>query len=58
MLRAFVFDGEKSQQVDDWRAALQGLGRKELLWLALREPSEDEEASLVEALQLGQEHAR
>ena len=57
MLTAFVFDEERSDQVDDWVSALEGLDDGQLLWLALREPTEDEQAALVDALGLGDEQA-
>jgi hypothetical protein len=42
MLTAFLFDERESEQVEDWRAALEGLADDQLLWLALRDPTEDE----------------
>jgi hypothetical protein len=39
MLRAFLFDERESEQVEDWRAALEGLADDQLL--ALRDPTED-----------------
>jgi magnesium transporter len=58
MLTAFLFDERESEQVEDWRAALDGLADDELLWLALRDPTEDEVAALQEALELGDENAK
>lgn len=40
MLRAFLFDERESEQVEDWRAALKSLADDQLLWLALRDPTE------------------
>ena len=57
MLTAFVFDGRESEQVEDWRAALERLADDQLLWLALRDPTEEEVAAFQEALELGDEHA-
>jgi magnesium transporter len=57
MLTVFVFDEEKSEQVEDWRAALARLADDELLWLALQDPSEKEVAALQEALELSDENA-
>ena len=37
---AFVFDERESEQVEDWRAALEGLADDQLLWLALRDVTE------------------
>lgn len=58
MLTAFLFDEQTSEQVEDWRAALERLTDDELLWLALREPTEEEVAALQEALELGDDNAR
>jgi magnesium transporter len=58
MLTAFVFDEEQSEQVDDWGAALERLGRRELLWVAALDPTEEEVASLSETLELGDEIVR
>ena len=58
MLTVFLFDERESEQVEDWRAALEGLADDQLLWLALRDPTEDEVAALQEALELGDENAQ
>jgi magnesium transporter len=58
MLTAFLFDERESEQVEDWRAALEGLADDQLLWLALRDPTEDEVAALQEALELDDENAQ
>ena len=58
MLTVFVFDERESAQVEDWRAALERLADDELLWLALRDPTEEEVAALQEALELGDENAQ
>ncbi len=55
MLTVFLFDEQESERVDDWRAALERLAEDELLWLALRDPTEEEVAALQEALELGDE---
>ena len=52
MLTAFVFDAQQSDQVEDWGAALQGLDHGQLLWLALRDPTDEEVEGLREALEL------
>ena len=57
MLTVFLFDGRESRRLEDWRAALERLADDELLWLALRDPSEEDVAVLQEALQLGDENA-
>jgi Mg2+ and Co2+ transporter CorA len=58
MLRAFLFEERESEQVEDWRAALEGLADDELLWLALRDPTEDEVTALQEVLELDDENAQ
>ena len=58
MLTAFLFDERESEQIEDWRAALEGLADDQLLWLALRDPTEDEVVALQEALELGDENAQ
>jgi Mg2+ and Co2+ transporter CorA len=57
MLTAFLFDERQSERVEDWRATLERLTERELLWLALRDPTEEEVAALQEALQLDDENA-
>jgi magnesium transporter len=57
-LTAFVFDERESEQVEDWRAALEGLADDQLLWLALRDVTEGDVAVLREALELGDKHAQ
>ena len=58
MLTVFLFDERESEQVEDWRAALERLADDELLWLALRDPTEEEIAALQVALELGDENAQ
>ena len=55
---AFVFDERESEQVEDWRAALEGLADDQLLWLALRDVTEGGVAALQEALGLGDKLAQ
>jgi magnesium transporter len=57
MLTAFLFDERTSEQVEDWRAALERLSDDELLWLAMQDPTEEEVAALQDALGLGDENA-
>jgi hypothetical protein len=57
VLSAYLFDAEQSERVEDWRSATEGLDSGQLLWLALRDPSEEEDA-LVDALGLGHDLAR
>jgi len=55
---AFLFDERESEQIEDWRAALEGIADDQLLWLALRDPTEDEVVALQDALELGDENAQ
>ena len=55
MVSAYRFDAEQSERVEEWAAASKHVDSAELLWLALREPSDDEMAELVGALELGEE---
>jgi magnesium transporter len=57
MLNAFLFNADHSERVEDWQAALEDLGRNELLWIALRDVSEQEASALREGLNLGVEQA-
>jgi magnesium transporter len=58
MLTAFLFDAQQSEQVEDWRAALERLDHGQLLWLAMHEPTEEDVAALQETLGLVDENAR
>ena len=58
VLTVFLFDERESEQVEDWQGALKSLADDELLWLALRDPTEVEVAALREALELGGENAQ
>ena len=51
MLNAFRFDEDGSDRVEDWRAALDDIGRRELLWIALRDASEKEVSEVGEELE-------
>ena len=55
MLWVFVFDERESRQAEEVRAELDGLGKNALLWVALRDPTEDEVAVVQEAFDLSDE---
>ena len=57
MLTVFVFDERESRRAEDLRAALDQLGEKALLWLALRDPTEEEVAAVQEAFEFSDEQA-
>jgi magnesium transporter len=56
VLNAFLFDAEHSERVEEWRATRDRLDSDQLLWLALRDPSEDEWAAVGRGLGLGHEY--
>jgi hypothetical protein len=58
MLNCFLFNSERSERADDWRAALEELDGNELLWIALRDASEEEESELREGLALSEQVGR
>jgi magnesium/cobalt transport protein CorA len=58
MLALFVFDERESRREENLPAALNGLADDALLWLALRDPTENEVAAAQEALELSDEQAR
>ena len=55
MLNAYRFDAQQSEQVEDWQAACKQADGKKLVWVALRDPSDEEVAELVDALDLDDE---
>jgi magnesium transporter len=55
VLSTFRFDAERSERVEDWEAACKRLDSGQLLWVALRDPSDEEVAEVVRALELGDE---
>ena len=57
MLTVFVFDERESRREEDLRAALDRLADDALLWIALRDPTEEEVAAVQEALELSDEQA-
>ena len=42
MLTAYRFDAQQSERVDDWEAACKRVDAKNLVWLALRDPWDEE----------------
>ncbi len=58
MLTVFVFDEKESRREDDLLGALEGLDENAMVWVALRDPSEEEVATVQEALGLADEQAR
>lgn len=58
VLTAFRFDAQQSERAEDWESACEWLDDDQLLWLALRDPSDEEETAVVDALELGDELAR
>ncbi len=58
MLTLFVFDERESRREEELRTALGRLGEDALLWLALRDPTEEEVAAVQKTFELSDEQAR
>jgi magnesium transporter len=58
VLTVFLFDERESERVENWRAAFEGLADDQLLWLALRDATEEEVTALQDVLKLGDEGRR
>ena len=58
MLTLFVFDEQESRREKDLTGALRGLDDDAMVWIALRDPSQEEVAAVQEALGLDDEQAR
>ena len=50
MLHALLFDQRRGEPVENWASLVDGLGKRQVLWLDLEEPSEDELRAVGEAL--------
>jgi magnesium/cobalt transport protein CorA len=57
MLTLFVFDERESRREEELRASLGRLGEDALLWLALRDPTEEEVAAVQEAFEFSDAQA-
>jgi magnesium transporter len=55
MLTVFVFDERESTEQEDLRGALDRVAEDELVWIALRDPTEEEVAAVQEALEFTDE---
>ena len=53
----FVFDERESRRAEDLRPALDQLGENALLWVALRDPTEEEVAAVQEVFEFSDEQA-
>lgn len=58
MLTAFRFDARGSEEIDDWGAAVDKIADDELLWLAIKDATEEDVSAVREALDLREEDAR
>lgn len=58
MLTIFVFDEQESRRAEDLPEALEGLDDDAMVWVALRDPTDEEVAAVQEALGLADEQAR
>jgi magnesium transporter len=57
MLTVFVFDERESRREEDVRGSLDRLADDALLWVALRDPTEEEVAAVQETFELSDEQA-
>jgi magnesium transporter len=53
MVKAYLFDRRQGKTVDDWAESIHRLNKNQVLWLDLMDPSEDEAAEVLDALDLG-----
>jgi len=58
MLTIFVFDEKESRREEDLPDGLKDLDDKAMLWVALRDPTEEELAAVQEAFQLSDQQAQ
>ena len=58
MLTLFVFDERESRREEELRTSLGRLGEDALLWLALRDPTEEEVAAVQKTFEFSDEQAR
>jgi magnesium transporter len=58
MLTVFVFDEKESRREEDLAEACKGLDDDAMVWIALRDPTEEEVATVQEGLDLADEQAR
>ena len=58
MLTVFVFDERESRREKDLPDGLKGLDDKAMLWVALRDPTEEDVAAVQEAFQLSDQQAQ
>ena len=57
MLTVFVFDDQASRRAEDLKQALEGLDDDAMVWVALRDPTEEEVSAVQDALGLADEQA-
>ena len=55
MLNAFRFDAQQSERLEEWESVCKQVDSDKLVWLALRDPSDEEVAQVTGALGLGDE---
>ena len=58
MLTAFVFHEDAAERIDDVAEGFDRLGRKRLLWIALRDPVEEDISEVRNALELSDSSAK
>jgi magnesium transporter len=55
VLNAYRFDAQQSERLEDWESGCKQVDSEKLVWLALRDPSDEEVAQVTGALGLGDE---
>ena len=52
MLTAYLFDQTHGKEIEDWADALRKLSKRQLLWVDLTDPSEEEERAVRDGFDL------
>jgi magnesium transporter len=53
MVTAYLFTQRQGKKVEDWAECFQRLNKHQILWIDVTDPSEDEGADLLDALDIG-----
>ena len=53
MLTAYLFDKRRGKEIEQWADTAGDLGKEQVLWVDLLNPTEDEENAVREALRPG-----
>jgi Mg2+ and Co2+ transporter CorA len=52
VVKAYLFDKRRGEIVEDWAGSLQHLSKSQVLWLDLQDPSQEQAAEVLDALDL------